>query len=308
MHIRLTITVIMDMKYQIRMFMIDGINLDERVVNWNDRVFFGKTKIHPENTINGFSVFETESKVWDGQPLEGAAKIWSKEDAMGLWPILIFFACFHLTNPEKRMPKISKIASSSFGMDIVEKNAAKVYGNSGGGPKPGMQTQMPKLSPDESYQCMNETIPLFDKVMKNQINQFSINPLVIALLLYQRAMEEDDHLKDFLDLVTVLESMFNDGKGEVTFKIRQRTSNFSGKSFDDRKEIFEKMKEVYNARSKLVHGGDLTLDRYSEYHDLKSYLIPIVQKCLLKFIEETSQGKTKKQINEELDEMALNSL
>ena len=293
-------------KYHIGSFMIDGINLDERIVNWNDKVFFGRHKMHPENISFGFSLFEKTSDVYDGQPMEDAVKVWSKDDAKGLWPILIFFACYHLTNPEKQMPKISKSTASAVEFDVLPQDVANTYGHMGA-IRPNIETRRNKMSPDESFERMTATLPLFDKIMKNQTNEFSMNPLIIALLLYQRAMEEEDHLKDFLDLVVVLEAMFNDGRGEVTFKIRQRTSNFCGESIEEKKEIFEKINDVYKARSKLVHGGDLTLDRYGEYHTFKTYLIPIVQKCLLKFIDESDQGKTKKQINKELDEIALSS-
>jgi len=293
-------------KYHIGSFMMDGINLDERIINWNDKVFFGRHKMHPENISFGFSLFEKTSDIYDGQPMEDAVKVWSKDEAKGLWPILIFFACYHLTNPEKQMPKISKSTASVVEFDTLPKNIATTYGHMGA-IRTGIETRRNKMSYDESFERMTDTLPLFDKIMKNQTSEFSMNPLIIALLLYQRAMEEEDHLKDFLDLVVVLEAMFNDGQGEVTFKIRQRTSNFCGGTIEEKKEIFEKINDVYKARSKLVHGGDLTLDRYGEYHTFKTYLIPIVQKCLLKFIDESSQGKTKKQINNELDEIALSS-
>ena len=293
-------------KYRIGVFRIDGINLDERIVNWKDKVFFGRHKIHPENISFGFSLFEKTKETFDGQHVEDAVKVWSEEDAKGLWPILIFFACYHLVNPEKQMPKISKTASNAIEFDMLTKDMAETYGHTGAIVR-GIETTRNKMSHDESFKLLTETMPLFNKIMKNQTSEFSMNPLIVALLLYQRAIEEEDHLKDFLDLVIILEAMFNDGKGEVTFKIRQRTSNFCGETLDERKEIFEKIKDVYVARSKLVHGGDLTLDRYGEYHTLKVYLIPIVQKCLLRFIEEYDKGKTKKQINQELDEVALNS-
>ena len=286
--------------------MIDGINLDERIINWNDKVFFGHHKMHPENISFGFSLFEKTKNVPDGQHMDDAINIWSDEDAKGLWPILIFFACYHLTNPVKQMPKISKSFSSAVEMDELPKDIAKTYGHMGA-IKSDTKSRRNKLSNDESFKLMSATLPLFDTIMKNQTKKFDMNPLIIALLLYQRAMEEEDHLKDFLDLVTILEAMFNDGKGEITFKIRQRTSNFGGNTVDEKKEIFRKIKEVYNARSALVHGGDLTLDRYGEYHSFKTYLIPIVQKCLLKFIDEYGKGKTKEQINNELDEKALSS-
>jgi len=294
-------------KYHIGSFMIDGINLDERIVNWNDKVFFGRHKeLHPENISFGFTLFEKTSDVYDGQSMDDAAKVWSKDDAQGLLPILTFFACYHLTNPDQQMPKISKSTGIAVEFDKLPENIATTYAHMGG-IGPDIKTKRNKMSYDDSYQRMSATLPLFDKTMQKQTSEFSMNPLIIALLIYQRAMEEDDHLKDFLDLVIVLEAMFNDRTGNVSFNIRKRTSNFCGDTVEEKKEIFEKIKKVYNARSDLVHGENLTLDRYGEYHTFKTYLKPVVQKCLLKFIEKTYQGMTKKQINEELDEMVLSS-
>ena len=45
------------------------------------------------------------------------------------------------------------------------------------------------------------------------------------------------------------------------------------------------MKKIYKARNALVHGSYMDLDKYGDYHNKKIQLIPIVQKCLLKYIE-----------------------
>jgi len=293
-------------KYQIRSYPIDGINLDDSIINWKNKVFFGRHKTMPENISHGYSIsFGPSLTDVDGMPLEDWARGWSKSDAEGIWPILLFFACYHIINPKRRMPIISKTISSAISTSSLEKDAANVYGHSGA-INPNTKTKRNKMTHDESFQAMTNTIPLFDKVMSKYENKpLKMTPLIVALLLYQRAMEEDDHLKDFLDLVMVLEALFNDGEGEITFKLAQRTSNFAESDPNKRRELFDKLKKTYKARSLLVHGTDLDLDRYSDYHDHKNFLIPIVQKCLLNYIEKNSKDISKEEIIKELDNIAL---
>lgn len=59
--------------------------------------------------------------------------------------------------------------------------------------------------------------------------------------------------------VTFLETLFSTSSHEITFQLASRISWYMGNngSPDDREKIFNLVKEVYKARSLVVHGGNL---------------------------------------------------
>lgn len=302
--------------YQLRQFLIDGVNLGDEIVHWNDRVIFGRHKSAPENITTASIIIPQLEKIsGDGKSLDLYATEMSRDDALALFPLTVFFACYHLVNSNMQKPIIEQ---SKFQMPIIAKsmssaitpveikNAAHIFG--GSGVIPNRQSIRNKLSNEESTKAMKETLPLFDKVMSIYNGELRLDELTIALSVYQRAIQEGDHLKDFLDLVIVLEALFSEGDGEISHKIAERTSIFSESDVKNRKDTFKKLKKIYNARSQLVHGKDLSFDRFGEYHSFKVSLIPIVQSSLFHYIEERSDGKSKDAILDHLTDISLGNI
>lgn len=58
----------------------------------------------------------------------------------------------------------------------------------------------------------------------------------------------------FLSMCLVLETMFTVEKTEITYQFATRLANITGKTFKERKGIFERARKVYNERSNIVHG------------------------------------------------------
>lgn len=293
-------------KFHICSFITYGINLDDRIINWKNKIFFGKVKMLPDNICHSYSiVFGRDHLDEVRRSIEDWAKIQSKFDAKAIHPILLFFACYHLINPNRKMPKISKSSLFRITTNYLEKNAAEIYGHCGD-VRPDLKTELPKMTHDESFESMTNTLPLFDKAMSQyDDNTNKMKPLIIALLLYQRAIEENDHLISFLDLVMTIEALFSDGEGEIRFKLSQRTANFSESLADKKKEVFDTMRKIYKARNALVHGSDIDLDKYGDYYNHKINLLPIVQNCLLKYIDKNFDGMSKTDIINELNNAAL---
>ncbi len=63
--------------------------------------------------------------------------------------------------------------------------------------------------------------------------------------------------------VMVLECLFNTGKDEITHKISERTAQYLGGSISNKQDIFKKVKEAYNIRSKFVHGQTLSKSEHT---------------------------------------------
>jgi len=58
----------------------------------------------------------------------------------------------------------------------------------------------------------------------------------------------------FLSMCLVLETIFTVEDVEITYQFSTRLANIIGKTFDQRKDIFEKARKVYRERSNIVHG------------------------------------------------------
>jgi len=58
----------------------------------------------------------------------------------------------------------------------------------------------------------------------------------------------------FLSMCLVLETIFTVEEAEITYQFATRLANITGKTFEQRKEIFERARKVYRERSNIVHG------------------------------------------------------
>jgi len=52
----------------------------------------------------------------------------------------------------------------------------------------------------------------------------------------------------------VLETIFTVEEAEITYQFATRLANITGKTFEQRKDIFERARKVYRERSNIVHG------------------------------------------------------
>lgn len=101
-----------------------------------------------------------------------------------------------------------------------------------------------------------------------------------------------------------LESLFNEGHSDITYKISHRAGFLLGLCDIDSVKAFEKLKTFYNHRSQLVHGNGATAhdpDRYLVSHYTRKAIIIFL--ILLNNSERQSIGKNKrkKEILKEID-------
>jgi hypothetical protein len=68
----------------------------------------------------------------------------------------------------------------------------------------------------------------------------------------------------FLSLTTLLEALFSTGSSEITHTLSERTALLLGKSATERIEIYERVKKLYNTRSKIIHGRQVRKDESGE--------------------------------------------
>jgi len=58
----------------------------------------------------------------------------------------------------------------------------------------------------------------------------------------------------FLSMSLVLETIFTVEEAEITYQFATRLANITGKTFEQRKDIFQRARKVYKERSNIVHG------------------------------------------------------
>ncbi len=98
----------------------------------------------------------------------------------------------------------------------------------------------------------------------------------------------------FLALMISMESLFNPGGSELTYRISRNTAVLIGKDKDDSRNIFRKMKKLYGKRCEIVHKGKPNAATEDDIKDLRDYSIRSIK-------EFYNIGETKDEILELLN-------
>jgi len=98
----------------------------------------------------------------------------------------------------------------------------------------------------------------------------------------------------FLALMISMESLFNPGGSELTYRISRNTAVLIGKDKDDSRNIFRKMKKLYGKRCDIVHQGKPNAVTEDDVKDLRDYSIRSIK-------EFYNIGETKDEILELLN-------
>jgi hypothetical protein len=153
-----------------------------------------------------------------------------------------------------------------------------------------------------AYKFINHIGRLHDKYI-NVINEN--NFLLIALDYFHDAEKKFVYNDEgFISAMISLESLFNEGPSDIKYKLSHRAGFLLGMCGIDSVEAFEKLKQFYNHRSKLVHGGgatDYDPDRYLVSHYTRKAIIVFL--ILLNNSERQNIGKSnrKQEILKEID-------
>ena len=89
-----------------------------------------------------------------------------------------------------------------------------------------------------------------------------------------------------IDNVIAWESLFG-SQGETTLKVCESILKLL--DCEDKKDFYDKLKEVYNARSQIVHGGESNFNKlFKKVKDPKKFVCDVTRRCLVKLIDERS--------------------
>ena len=108
-----------------------------------------------------------------------------------------------------------------------------------------------------------------NSILESKKNSYLKN----AIDYYYRSLEDGRLEKKLIDLMISLESLFSKETNELSLRYSLRASFFlSSKNINNRLEIYNDIRSLYNNRSKVVHGtGNIKLD-YGEIIRFQNYL------------------------------------
>lgn len=174
-------------------------------------------------------------------------------------------------------------------------------------------TYPPKVTVGEYPQKMMEDF--FRNAPRSLMN--GREDLETSKFWYERSEMEGRREDILIDLMVFLESILSDNQ-ELAEKISRRTAVIVSTDFDNEQETFDLMKELYNIRSKIIHGTDVSSIKTEKEKIVKlssiarvvfrNYLILLdkygkkeeVKKALDRFFDPETKGEIKKIINDSL--------
>jgi len=139
----------------------------------------------------------------------------------------------------------------------------------------------------------------------NLIDSVPLDRFSLAYSHYQSPVEK------LIDLVIVLESLFNKSPSDVKFKIALRAAHLLGNSdHGDIHSIYKEIKSIYELRNSIVHGHKLKEEEIANVKEANRVLNPIIRTILLKSINLRQSGKLDLFENDdesEIDNILLNT-
>lgn len=208
---------------------------------------------------------------------------------------------------------------------LVSNNAPDLEGGSGTGisskeelgttPKFSISVSDSAVVPEEAIADMenyaHKFIEFIGKLHDKYISVVSENEFIgIALDYFYEAQKQFVYNNEgFISAMISMEALFNEGPTDIKYKLAHRAAFLLGLCDIDSIEAFEKLKDFYDKRSTLVHGGGTIPydpDRYLvSTYTRRSIIIFLI---LLKNDERCKIGrnKRKRELLKEIDYAMLN--
>jgi len=206
---------------------------------------------------------------------------------------------------------------------LISGNAADIEGGSGVGLKSkeelgkktfGSTSIKIILDPEaiaDMEQYAHKFIGFIGKLHDKYISIVTENEFVEIALDYFYEAEKKFVYSDegFISATISMEALFNEGPSDIKYKLSLRAAFLLGLSGMDPIEAFEKIKNLYNKRSKLVHGGG-GLNHDPDRHLISKYTRRSIVIFLVLLNNKKRQGFSKNnrkiEIIKEIDHAMLN--
>lgn len=283
---------------------VDGLNLDTEVFNYKSRLCFSHPKDADENISSATVFMNKPMSLPEGGPSWEPQNLQRSQDSEEMLQMVgLFIACYGLQNNRA----LEIVFNNPSGMSFTNLEELPKLLENGMGHHIWIKSNKKKLTVEKTLASLHNTIPLFKKILSIiETSERKIDPLKIALLVYQRAILKKEILQDFISLVTVIEALLCD-KEDLSYKFAMRTTLLIEPDLEKREELFKLLRKTYRARSDLVHGSDMSMFPYATYMELKEKLEKISKKVLFNYAELASKKMNNNSIKNYLDKIALNN-
>lgn len=150
---------------------------------------------------------------------------------------------------------------------------------------------------------------LFDNFMKNLKDETNdSNRIVRAITFFKHASESELIITKFINNSIALECIYSTDHKELTYRLSHRVALFLGESEKARKEIFNKISEIYKYRGRIVHGDKLTNKMSGKFNEVLNNLELIIRHSLTRILEDEKCIKlfsSEKKINKYFEDKIL---
>lgn len=251
-------------------------------------------------------------------------KVWLKKGELLLEKNDDELCVYLLGDDNDRLNKEEKILPYLRFSSLISGNAPDLEGGSGVGLKSkeelGNERKFGSVSfeiliPPEAISDMekyaHKFIGFIGKLHDKYINIVKENEFIEIALDYFYEAEKKFLYSDegFISANISMEALFNEGPSDIKYKISLRAAFLFGLCGMDPVEAFEKTKNLYNKRSKLVHGGG-SLNHDPDRHLISKYTRRSIIIFLILLSNENRQSISKKnrknEILKEIDHAMLN--
>lgn len=148
------------------------------------------------------------------------------------------------------------------------------------------------LHPNITYkQCkLNANdLDVFSSISKMVHTIFENRKALRRSLYYLNSALHLQHWESGFVMFTItLESLFTTDSNEITHKIAERIAWFLESKAEKRREVFNQMKEIYQIRSKIVHGADIRKMSSERSRKLLADLEYLTRKIMKKILQDQS--------------------
>jgi len=251
-------------------------------------------------------------------------KVWLKKGELLLEKTGDELHAYLLGDDTNRFSMGEEIASYLRFSCLVSSNAPEVEGGSGVGLSSKedfgkkvkcLSTSIKILNPEEAIadieKYAHRFIGFIGKLHDKYIEIVNKNEFIEIALDYFYEAEKKFVYSDegFISATISMEALYNESPSDIKYKLSHRAAFLLGLCDIDPIEVFEKLKTLYNTRSKLVHGGG-TVTNDPDRHLITKY----TRRSIIIFMilldnekrKNIGKAKRKKEILKEIDHAMLN--
>ena len=128
------------------------------------------------------------------------------------------------------------------------------------------------ISPKPVYTLEKTEIPNLLRFIQETKLPFTEPFLQLAFENFELSYQTQDINLSFLSLTLSLETLFNPGGSELTYRISRNIAVLLGKDGIDSETIFSEIKDLYAKRSRIVHSGKSNVITDEDLLKLRNYV------------------------------------